>query len=113
MTVPHLGDLNRVPTQTEVEALGPVTCGAGAGRRRRQPECRQGRRSDQPAGTEYRHPHALCHPRLTLLKLDPLSKFLKEMGLSERGNRSLRLKITSASSLPEETQVVVLDYQHS
>jgi L-ascorbate metabolism protein UlaG (beta-lactamase superfamily) len=41
--------------------------------------------------------------------LDSLSKFLKEMGLSEvQTLPSLRL---SATNLPEETKVIVLDYQ--
>jgi L-ascorbate metabolism protein UlaG (beta-lactamase superfamily) len=46
----------------------------------------------------------------TTLKLDPLSKFLKEMGL---GNLEVQpsIKIPNVSSLPEETKVVVLDYQ--
>jgi hypothetical protein len=46
------------------------------------------------------------------LKLDPLSKFLKEMGLAEV-EKVQSLKITSVGSLPEETRVIVLDYQHS
>jgi hypothetical protein len=44
------------------------------------------------------------------IKLAPLSKFLKEMGL---GNIEPQpsLKVTK-SMIPEETRVVVLGYQH-
>jgi len=44
------------------------------------------------------------------IQLDPLSKFLKEMGLTDLEVQPL-LKISSSSTLPEETRVVVLDYQ--
>jgi L-ascorbate metabolism protein UlaG (beta-lactamase superfamily) len=44
------------------------------------------------------------------LKLAPLSKFLKEMGVGEIPSEP-SLKI-SRSTLPEETRVVVLDYKH-
>ena len=43
------------------------------------------------------------------LKLDPLSKFLKEMGLTDLEVQPM-LKISGSSALPEETRVVVLDY---
>ena len=46
------------------------------------------------------------------IKLDPLNKFLKEMGLGDV-EKMPSLKITSVSSLPEETKVIVLEYQHS
>jgi len=48
----------------------------------------------------------------SLIKLDPLSKFLKEMGI-EKVEPVPSLKVTSLSSLPEETRVVVLEYQRS
>jgi L-ascorbate metabolism protein UlaG (beta-lactamase superfamily) len=42
------------------------------------------------------------------LELEPLSKFLKEMGLTEVETEE-SIKISSANSLPEETRVMVLD----
>ena len=46
----------------------------------------------------------------TNLKLDPLNKFLKEMGLGTvKTEDSLNVK---KGSLPEETHVVVLEYKH-
>lgn len=62
ITVAHLGDLQQVPTQAEIEALGTVNVAlvpVGVGRTER----RQGGRSRQPDRTEHRHPHALRHAR--------------------------------------------------
>jgi hypothetical protein len=42
------------------------------------------------------------------VSLDPLSKFLKEMGIPEAAPEPV-LKVRS-TSIPEETQVIVLDY---
>jgi hypothetical protein len=47
------------------------------------------------------------------IKLEPLSKFLKEMGLNDEVEAQPSLKITNISSLPEETKVVVLNCQRS
>jgi len=47
----------------------------------------------------------------TKLSLDSLNKFLKEMGLSKQEAQPT-LKV-SRSSLPEETHVIVLEYQKS
>jgi len=46
------------------------------------------------------------------IKLDPLSKFLKEMGLAE-ADTVPSLKISGTSGLSEETRVVILDYKHA
>jgi hypothetical protein len=45
------------------------------------------------------------------LKLDSLDKFLKEMGLSA-SQPEASLKVTR-TGLPEETHVIVLEYQQS
>ena len=111
LTVAHLGNINRVPTQTEVEELGPVhvalvPVGGGASLN----------------ASKAAEVISLLEPSIAIpmqyaipgssLKLDPLSKFLKEMGLNEVETQP-SLKITSASSLPEETRVIVLNYQRS
>jgi hypothetical protein len=44
------------------------------------------------------------------LKLDPLDKFLKEMGVTEVKQDS-SFKATGSDSLPEETEVVVLSHK--
>jgi L-ascorbate metabolism protein UlaG (beta-lactamase superfamily) len=108
LTVAHLGDLNRTPTQGEIEAMGTVNIAL------------------VPIGSDHglNPAHAaevisMLEPNLVIpmhyatsdnpLSLDSLSKFLKEMGITEIETQA-SLKI-SASSLPEETRVVVLDYQ--
>ncbi|MEA4909455.1 MAG: MBL fold metallo-hydrolase [Chloroflexi bacterium] len=111
ITVAHLGDLNRVPTQAEVEALGPlnialVPVGGGGGLN----------------ASKAAEVISLLEPSIVIpmhyetpgsnIKLDPLAKFLKEMGLTEI-ETSPSLKVTSPNSLPEETHVVVLDSSRS
>jgi L-ascorbate metabolism protein UlaG (beta-lactamase superfamily) len=110
LTVAHLGDLRRVPSQTEIEALGNVhvalvPVGGGGGL--------------TPAkATEV---ISLLEPGIVIpmhyatagssLKLSPLSKFLKEMGVAS-AEAQASLKLTS-SSIPEETHVVVLSCERS
>jgi hypothetical protein len=48
----------------------------------------------------------------SLIQLDPLSKFLKEMGLTGVASQPT-FKATSLSALPEETQVVVLEHERN
>jgi L-ascorbate metabolism protein UlaG (beta-lactamase superfamily) len=105
ISVAHLGDLRRVPSQTEVEALGNVhialvPVGGGGGL----------------TPTKAVEVISLLEPGIvipmhfntpgTSLKLGPLNKFLKEMGVAESEPQP-SLKI-SPSSVPEETRVVVL-----
>ena len=106
--IAHLGDLKRVPSQTEVEALGAVNValvpvGGGGGLN----------------AAKAAEVISLLEPNIVIpmhyatpaskLELDSLDKFLKEMGL---GNSEAEdsLKVTR-SGLPEETHVVVLNYQ--
>jgi L-ascorbate metabolism protein UlaG (beta-lactamase superfamily) len=110
LTVAHLGDLDHVPTQTQIEDLGTVAVAlvpvGGGG----------GLNASQAAEVI-----SLIEPSIVVpmhyktnnvtLKLDPLSKFLKEMGLSTvKAEDSLTVK---KGSLPEETHVAVLDYKRS
>ena len=110
ITVAHLGELNRVPTQTEVEALGMVNIAL------------------VPIGNEHAlsasraaEVISLLEPSIVIpmhysaqennLPLESLSKFLKEMGISTIETLP-SLKI-SGTSLPDETKVIVLDSQSS
>ena len=108
LTVAHLGDLNQVPTQAEVEALGTVNValvpvGGGGGL----------------SAAKAAEVVSLLEPNIVIpmhyatpdakLTLESLNKFLKEMGLSKQESQP-SLKVTR-SSLPEETHVAVLDYQ--
>lgn len=110
ITVAHLGDLQRVPSQTEIEALGNihvalVPVGGGGGL--------------SPAmAVEV---ISLLEPGIVIpmhygtpsskIKLAPVSKFLKEMGLGDTSPQpSLKL---SSGSVPEETRVVLLEFARS
>lgn len=108
LTVAHLGDLRVVPSQAEIEALGTVhialvPVGGGGGLN----------------AAKAAEVVSLLEPSIVIpmhyatpackLPLESLNKFMKEMGLGAPEKQPL-LKI-SASGLPEETRVVVLDYQ--
>jgi len=106
LNVAHLGDLRQVPTQSEVEALGTVhialvPVGGGNGLN----------------AAKAAEVISLLEPNIVIpmhyglkackIQLDPLSKFLKEMGLTAAESVP-SLKI-SRSGLPDETKVVVLN----
>jgi len=108
ITVAHLGDLRSVPPQTEIEALGTVhvvlvPVGGGSG-------------LNAAKAAEI---VSLLEPNIVIpmhyytpaakVQLDRLDKFLKEMGLHEAESVP-SLKVTK-NSLPDETKVIVLDYQ--
>jgi L-ascorbate metabolism protein UlaG (beta-lactamase superfamily) len=108
ITVAHLGALNRVLTQAEVEALGTVhvvLVPVGGG--------------DSLNSAKAAEVVSLIEPNVVIPmhyavpesqdKLEPLKKFLKEMGLTDVEPQP-SLKVKTASSLPEETRVIVLDY---
>jgi L-ascorbate metabolism protein UlaG (beta-lactamase superfamily) len=110
VTVAHLGDIRRVPSQTEVEALGTVhvalvPVGGGGGLN----------------ASKAAEVVSLLEPGIVIpmhyqtsasqVKLAPLSKFLKEMGLGDvQAVDSLKL---TRSSVPDETRVIVLNYAKS
>ena len=110
ITVAHLGDLKEVPTQSEIELLGTINValvpvGGGGGLN----------------AAKAAEVISLIEPNLVIpmhystpaskVSLDALNKFIKEMGLSKVDTQP-SLKVTR-SGLPNETHVVVLDYQKS
>jgi L-ascorbate metabolism protein UlaG (beta-lactamase superfamily) len=109
ITVAHLGDLSRVPSQTEIEALGNVHValvpvgGSGLTPTKAVEVISQ----LEPGIVIPMHYHITG----STLKLGPLSKFMKEMGVAE-GDPQPSLKIT-ASSIPDETRVVTLSCERS
>ncbi|MEJ5313159.1 MULTISPECIES: MBL fold metallo-hydrolase [Anaerolinea] len=110
INVAHLGDLNHVPSQTEVESLGTVHIAlvpVGDGSSLNASRAAEVISLLEPNIVIPMHYHTpACN-----LKLDSLNKFLKEMGLSEIETLP-SLKISGTAGLPEETRVIVLDYQH-
>ena len=110
ITVAHLGDLKHTPTQSEIESLGTINValvpvGGGGGLN----------------AAKAAEVISLIEPNLVIpmhyatpaakISLDSLNKFIKEMGLSKPETQP-SLKVTR-SGLPNETRVVVLDYQGS
>jgi L-ascorbate metabolism protein UlaG (beta-lactamase superfamily) len=105
LTIAHLGDLDHVPHQSTVEAMGNidivlVPVGGGAGLN----------------ATQAAEVVSLLEPGIVIpmhykteesaLDLEPVDRFLKEMGVS-RIQQEETLKVTKGS-LPEQTQIVVL-----
>jgi len=110
ITVAHLGDLKQTPTQSEIESLGTINValvpvGGGGG-------------LNAAKAAEI---ISLIEPNIVIpmhystpdvkVSLESLNKFIKEMGLSKPEPQP-SLKITR-SGLPDETHVVVLEYQKS
>ncbi len=110
ITVAHLGDLQEIPSQSEIELLGTINValvpvGGGGGLN----------------AAKAAEVISLIEPNLVIpmhystpdakVSLDSLNKFIKEMGLSKAENQP-SLKVTR-SGLPSETHVVVLEYQKS
>jgi L-ascorbate metabolism protein UlaG (beta-lactamase superfamily) len=108
ITVAHLGDLQEVPSQSEVEALGTVNVllvPVGGGSSLNAAKAAEVVSLIEPNIVIPMH-YATDD---TKVKLESLSKFLKEMGLGKVESQP-SLKVTR-SGLPQETKVIVLDYQ--
>jgi L-ascorbate metabolism protein UlaG (beta-lactamase superfamily) len=108
ITVAHLGDLQQIPTQSEVELLGTVNVAlipVGGGNSLNAAKAAEVVSMLEPnivVPMHYATPDSKS-------KLDELNKFLKEMGLGKQEAQPA-LKVTR-TSLPSETHVVVLQYQ--
>lgn len=109
LTVAHMGNLRQVPTQAEVEALGTVNIvlvpvGGSSGLNA----------AKAAEVISLLEPNIIIpmhyHTPQVKVPLDQLDKFMKEMGLHEAETMP-NLKV-SKSNLPDETKVVVLEYQH-
>lgn len=110
LNVAHLGDLRAVPSQAEIEALGNVHIAlvpVGGGQALNAAKAAEIVSLIEPNIVIPMH----YATKATKIQLEPLGKFLKEMGLASHETQPT-LKITR-SGLPDETRVIVLDYQIS
>ena len=107
VTVAHLGDLKQVPSQSEVEAMGTVNVAlvpVGGGYGLTPAKAAEVISMIEPGIVIPMH----YKTKDDKLILSPLNKFLQEMGLNDIEPLA-SLKVTSGS-IPDETRVVVLDY---
>ena len=110
LTVARLGDLDHIPSQSAIDGLGQidvalVPVGGGGGL----------------TASQAAEVISLLEPSIVVpmhyktdftdLEFDSVERFLKEMGVSNIEDVEVidTLKLTTRSSLPEGTQIVVLD----
>ncbi|MCL4871889.1 MAG: MBL fold metallo-hydrolase [Anaerolineae bacterium] len=105
LTVAHLGDMHKVPTQAQIEALEQVhvlLVPVGGGQ-----SLNAAQASEIVSMLEPNIVIPMHYQQEGLdLPLDHVERFLKEMGVTDVATET-SLKISS-SSLPEETQIVLL-----
>jgi L-ascorbate metabolism protein UlaG (beta-lactamase superfamily) len=109
LTVVHLGDVVEVPTQKQIEDLEIVNVlllpiGGGS-------SLNAARAAELVSMIE---PNVVIpmHYRLPGLstKLDPLDKFLKEMGATD-AKEEMSYKVSGSEGLPEGTEVIILEHK--
>ena len=109
ITIAHLGDIQKVPNQTEVENLGGVNVAlvpVGGGSSLNAAKAAEIVSLLEPGVVIPMH-YQLPESNLDL---SPLSRFLKEMGVGEI-EPVPSLKVTR-TSVPAESRVVVLEHKH-
>jgi L-ascorbate metabolism protein UlaG (beta-lactamase superfamily) len=106
LTICHLGDLSHVPTQNQVEDMGSIEVLLIPVGGQNALNAAQAAEVISLIEPQIVVPMHYSLPDLTV-KLDPVDKFLKEMGLT-KADIIDSLKLTKAN-LPEETQIVLLD----
>lgn len=106
LTVAHLGDIGEVPSQKQIEDLELVNVllvpvgGGSSLNAARAAELVSMIEPNIVIPMHYQQPELKT-------KLDPLDKFLKEMGATD-AKHEMSFKVSGADSLPEETVVVIL-----
>lgn len=109
LTVAHLGDLDHVPSQSMVDALGSIDVAlvpVGGGGALSSSQAAEVVSLLEPSIVVPMHYQT---DALRGMELDPVDRFLKEMGINSYQEEPL-LRVSS-NNLPEQTQVVILDYR--
>lgn len=109
MIVAHLGDLDHVPSQGVIEELGQVDVAlvpVGGGSALNASQAAEVISLLEPSIVVPMH----YHTPFTKLELDPLERFLKEMGVSNIDElvEEDTLKVTAGGPVSEQTRIVVL-----
>ena len=111
VTVGHLGDMQQVPNQTQIEAFGTVDVllvPVGGGKALNAAKAAEVIALIEPGIVIPMH----FKTESSELKLNPIRQFLLEMGLTAaKAKPQPSLKVTD-SSVPDETQVVVLEAEN-
>lgn len=106
LAICHMGDLSHIPTQSQVEGLGSIDVlliPVGGHNALNAAQAAEVISLIEPLVVVPMHYNL---PGLSI-ELDPVDKFLKEMGVAKAEPEST-LKLTK-SSLPDETQIVLLE----
>lgn len=106
VTIGHLGDMPKAPTQTQVEAFGTVDVllvPVGGGNALNAAKAAEVIAMIEPGLVIPMHYKTTG----SSIKLNPLKQFLEEMGLTS-SKAEPSIKVTQ-SSIPDETQVLVLE----
>lgn len=107
--VAHLGKLDYLPTMSEIESFGTahiMLVPIGGNGSLNAPQAVELVSMIKP---NIVIPMAYSDP-LCKLELDPLGKFLKEMGISQTEDVMNSFKATNPANLPEETKVIILNH---
>lgn len=109
LTVAHLGDLNYIPSQSEIDALGEVNVAlvpVGGGQALNAAQASEVINLLEPqivVPMHYKTPYVK-------LDLDEVDRFLKVMGLS-KVQREETLRVSAGNLIEDQTQVVILEVQ--
>ncbi len=110
LTVAHLGNLDHVPSQSMIDALGAIDVAlvpVGGGSALSSGQAAEVISVLEPSIVVPMH---FQTDVLRRVELDPVDRFLKEMGINSiQEETSLRV---TAGGLPDQTQIVLLDYRH-
>lgn len=105
LTVAHFGDMDAVPTRSQIEALGEVNIllvPVGGGKSLNASQAAELVSMLEPNIVVPMH----YHTEGLKIKLEPIDRFLKEMGVTDPRIET-QLKVSS-SKLSEETEIVLL-----
>ncbi len=106
VTICHLGDLRHVPSQSQVEDMGNINILLVPVGGKKALNATQAAEVISLIEPQMVIPMHYMLPNLTI-EFDPVTKFLKEMGITKDETQE-SLKITK-SALPEETQIILLE----